>query len=101
MKSIRKKDFSNYWSKTSSYEVISDRIRQNFEGTKEDVVQMLSGESVDVNVTRYLNTMTSFGTRGDLFTYLIHLVHIPVGCFLSAYTMTKTQRPIHARLKSL
>ena len=76
VKSIRKKDFSNYWSKTSSYEVISDRIRQNFEGTKEDVVQMLSGESVDVNVTRYLNTMTSFGTRGDLFTYLIHLGYL-------------------------
>lgn len=76
VKSIQKNDFSNYWSKTSSYEVISDRIRQNFEGTREDVVQMLSGESVDVNVTRYLNTMTSFGTRGDLFTYLIHLGYL-------------------------
>ena len=98
VKSIRKKDFSNYWSKTSSYEVISDRIRQNFEGTKEDVVQMLSGESVDVNVTRYLNTMTSFGTRGDLFTYLIHLGYL---AYNREETMTKIQRLIHAKLKSL
>ena len=76
VKSVQKREFSSYWSKTSSYEVISDRIKQNFAGTKDDVIRMLSGESVDVNVTRYLNTMDSFGTRGDLFTYLIHLGYL-------------------------
>ena len=62
----------NYWAKTSSWKVIEDRIEQNFEGVRDDVVRMLSGESVDVNVRRYLNTMDSFETRGDAFTYLIH-----------------------------
>ena len=76
IKSVVKKDFANYWSKTSSYEVITDRIRQNFEGTKDDVIRMLAGESVDVNVTRFLNTMHSFVTRSDLFTYLIHLGYL-------------------------
>ena len=76
VKSVKKKDFANYWSKTSSYEVITDRIRQNFEGTKDDVIRMLAGESVDVNVTRFLNTMNSFVTRSDLFTYLIHLGYL-------------------------
>lgn len=37
---------------------------------------MLSGESVDVNVTRYMNTMTDFSTRSDAFTYLIHLGYL-------------------------
>ena len=74
--SIEDKTFDSYWSKTSSYEVITDRIRQNFEGTKDDVVRMLAGESVDVNVTRFLNTMNSFATRSDLFTYLIHLGYL-------------------------
>ena len=76
VKSIEKKDFANYWNKTSSYEVITDRIRQNFEGTKDDVIRMLAGESVDVNVLRFLNTMNSFVTRSDLFTYLIHLGYL-------------------------
>ena len=74
--SMEDKTFDSYWSKTSSYEAITDRIRQNFEGTKDDVIRMLAGESVDVNVTRFLNTMQSFVTRSDLFTYLIHLGYL-------------------------
>ena len=74
--SIEDRSFDSYWSKTSSYEVISERIQQNFEGTKDSVIKMLAGESVDVNVTRYLNTMNSFATRSDLFTYLIHLGYL-------------------------
>lgn len=73
---IEQKEFGSYWGKTSSYEVISDRIRMNFAGTKDAVIRMLAGEEVDVNVTRYLNTMTSFRTKDDLFTYLIHLGYL-------------------------
>ncbi|MBE6005713.1 MAG: AAA family ATPase [Sarcina sp.] len=76
VKAVRKKQFGSYWGKTSTYEAITERIRQDFEGTREEVVRMLSGESVDVNVTRYMNTMTSFTTRSDLFTYLIHLGYL-------------------------
>ena len=68
--------FSNYWGKTSSYRVISDRIEQNFAGTRDDVIRMVSGECVDVNVTRYMNTMDSFDTKSDLFTYLIHVGYL-------------------------
>ena len=76
VKSIRKRVFDSYWGKTSSYEVISDRIRQNFAGTREAVIQMLAGENIDVNVTSYLNTMNSFKTRNDAFTYLIHVGYL-------------------------
>ena len=73
---IEEKAFGSYWGKTSTYEAIAERIRQNFEGTRDDVVRMLAGESVDVNVTRFMNTMKSFHTRSDLFTYLIHLGYL-------------------------
>ena len=76
IKAIPRKVYGSYWGKTSSYEAIAERIRQNFEGTKEDVIRMLSGESIDVNVTRYMNTMDSFSTKSDLFTYLIHLGYL-------------------------
>ena len=76
IKSVRKREFGSYWGMTSSYEVISERIRQNFEGIKECVIRMLAGESIDVNVTHFLNTMTSFRTRDDLFTYLIHVGYL-------------------------
>ena len=76
VKSIQKKEFGSYWGKTSTYEAIAERIRANFEGTKEDVIKMISGESVDVNVTRYMNTMDSFNAKSDVFTYLIHLGYL-------------------------
>ena len=76
VKSILKKDFGSYWGKTSTYEAIAERIRANFEGTKEDVIKMLSGENIDVNVTRYMNTMNSFNSKSDVFTYLIHLGYL-------------------------
>ena len=76
VKSLLNEAVGNYWSKTSTYAVISDRIQENFEGTKDDVIKMISGESVPVNVTRYMNTMTDFSTRGDAFTYLIHLGYL-------------------------
>ena len=69
-------DFASYWGQTSSYEAISDRIEQNFSGIREDVVRLLSGENVDVNITRFLNTMNSFVTKDDVFTYLIHLGYL-------------------------
>ena len=66
----------SYWSKTSTYAVISDRIQENFEGTKDDVIKMIAGENVDVIVTTFMNTMTDFRTKDDVFTYLIHLGYL-------------------------
>ena len=68
--------FEGYWGKTSSYRVISDRISQNFKGIKDDVIRMLAGEEIDVNVTGYMNTMDSFYTKDDVFTYLLHVGYI-------------------------
>ena len=76
VKSIMHGECGNYWSKTSTYAVISDRIQQNFEGTKDDVIKMLAGESIDVNVLMYMNTMTDFHSKDDVFTYLIHLGYL-------------------------
>ena len=76
VKAVRKKKFGSYWGKTSTYKAISERIQQNFAGTRDSVIQMLAGEEVDVNVTRYMNTMTSFHTKDDLFTYLLHLGYL-------------------------
>lgn len=61
---------------TSTYDAIAERIRANFEGVREDVIKMIAGENADVNITRYMNTMDSFFTKSDIFTYLIHLGYL-------------------------
>ena len=50
VKSMRKKRLGSYWGQTSSYRVISDRIIENFAGTKDAVIRMLAGECVDVDI---------------------------------------------------
>lgn len=64
--------FDDYWGKTSTYLVVADMIGRNFGSTRDDVIRMLSGENIPVNVRTYLNTMTDFKTEDDVFTYLIH-----------------------------
>lgn len=76
IKAIDTKRFGNYWSQTSTYQAIADRLEQNFEGTKDSVIQMISGQSVDVKVTTYMNTMTDFSSSDDLLTYLIHIGYL-------------------------
>jgi len=69
-------EFISYWSKTSSYKVVAEKIRMNFAGTKEDVITMMGGDRVDVNVEKYDNTMTGFDSKDEVFTYLIHLGYL-------------------------
>ncbi len=74
--SMHDKKFSNYWGKTSSYRVISDRLEENYKGAKDAVIRMLAGEEVPVNVSQYLNTMDCFATLDDALTYLIHIGYL-------------------------
>lgn len=76
VKTMRNMSFGNYWSKTSSYEVISDRLKANFQGLKDDVVKMISGEKIDVDVGMYKNTMKDFVSKNDIYTYLMHLGYL-------------------------
>ena len=66
----------SYWGQTSSYAAISDRIRQNFAGTKEDVIRLLAGEEIEVDVHSFLNTMSDFTSRDDVLTYLLHIGYL-------------------------
>ena len=76
VKSILNRDFASYWGMTSSYEVISDRIQQNFAGTRDDVIRMISGERVEIDTGMYKNTVKDFVSKDDVFTYLIHLGYL-------------------------
>ena len=73
---IRNQEFESYWSVTGSFEALKDYILMDFEGIRQDVVAMISGGSVEVDVHSYLNTMDCFYSKDDVFTYLIHLGYL-------------------------
>ena len=68
--------FKSYWSATSSYKVVAEKLRMNFDGTKDAVIKMLGGGRVPVDVVGYRNYMTTFYNKDDVFTYLIHLGYL-------------------------
>ncbi len=68
--------FGSFWTQTGSYEALKQYILMNFEGIRDDVLTMIAGGSVSVNVTSFMNTMTDFHTKDDVFTYLIHLGYL-------------------------
>ncbi|MBR0092196.1 MAG: AAA family ATPase [Lachnospiraceae bacterium] len=76
VRSMQDGEYGSYWGQTSSYTVISDYVSRDFEGTREAVIRMLSGEQVDVDPESYLNTMTDFQNRNDVFTYLMHVGYL-------------------------
>ena len=69
-------EYGSYWTQTGSYEALKLYILMNFDGMKDDVVKMMGGGKAHVEVDSYLNTMTDFHGKDDVFTYLIHLGYL-------------------------
>lgn len=72
----RRRRCSNYWTSTETYEALKKYIDMDFEGLKEDIVQMLGGESVKVNTLGFQNDMRNFKTKDDILTLLIHIGYL-------------------------
>lgn len=65
-----------YWNKTETFEALRLYIDMNFEGLRDDVIAMLSGESVPVNADSFSNDMVTFANKDDVFTLLVHLGYL-------------------------
>lgn len=74
--SIEEHEFSNYWSQTETFESLQDYIDLNFVGLKEDIIAMISGEKCNVNIRTFQNDMTTFNSKDDVFTLLVHLGYL-------------------------
>ena len=68
--------FQSYWTQTSSYESIHSMIKMNFDGLKEAVLEMLSGNEVKMQTTSFQNDMVSFKNMDDVLTALVHLGYL-------------------------
>ena len=74
--SLLDRKYENYWSATETYEALQVYIDMNFDGLKDDVVKMLAGEYVSVNPNKFQNDMTTFQSKDDVLTLLIHLGYL-------------------------
>ncbi len=65
--------FQQYWATTGTYGDIDDLINMNFDGLREDIIKMLSGNRIPVNVSNGKNDLQSFKNKSEVITALIHL----------------------------
>ena len=68
--------FGTYWNRTETYEALKIYIQMNMDGLKDSVVEMLAGGSVRINTGTFSNDMTTFATKDDVLTLLVHLGYL-------------------------
>ena len=68
--------FGTYWNQTETDEALKIYIQMDMDGLKDSVVRMLAGESVPINIGTFSNDMTTFATKDDVLTLLVHLGYL-------------------------
>ena len=70
------RDFQSYWTGTETYEALKVYVDLNFDGLKEAVIKMLGNGRCRINTRKFQNDMTTFKTKDDVLTLLIHLGYL-------------------------
>lgn len=73
VRAISAKRFGQYWTVTGTYGNIDDLINKNFDGLRADIIRMLSGNRIPVNVSNGKNDLQFFKSKSEVITALIHL----------------------------
>ena len=76
VKAMRSGEIDNYWNETETYEALRQYIDWNFDGLKEEIAILMDGGKVQVDITGYQNDMTTFHSKDDILTMLIHLGYL-------------------------
>ena len=72
------KKFIIYWTKTETFESLQEYIDMNMEGLRDDIVKLIAGEDVIVDVSTFSNDMVTFHSKDDVLTLLIHLGYLAI-----------------------
>ena len=76
MRAINEEEYGSFWSTTGAYDSVKTYIQMNFDGLKDDIIRMLSGEHVYVDTTEFRNDMRVVKSKNDVLTVLIHLGYL-------------------------
>ena len=76
MQALRSRRCRSYWAATGAYDAVAHYIQMNYEGLKDDVVQMLAGERCAIDPTGFQNDMSVIHSKDDVLTVLVHLGYL-------------------------
>ena len=72
------KKYISYRTKTENFESLQEYIDMNMEGLRDDIVKLIAGEDVIVDVSTFSNDMVTFHSKDDALTLLIHLGYLAI-----------------------
>ncbi len=78
---IKYKRFKTYWTESETYESLTGYINMNMDGLKDAIIEMLGGGKVEIVTRRFQNDMTTFRSRDDVLTLLVHLGYLAYDSF--------------------
>lgn len=73
---LQRKSFQNYWNQTETYEALKLYIDMNYDGLKDAVINLLAGQHIYVETGTFQNDMTTFQSKDDILTLLVHLGYV-------------------------
>ncbi len=76
MHAIQEEEIQNYWTQTETFESLKRYIEMNLDGLRDDIILMLGGQRVQIDVSTFQNDITSFHNKDDVLTLLIHLGYL-------------------------
>lgn len=71
-------DFQSFWSQTGSFETVEWYINRDIHGLKQDIITMIAGSDLKVNVSSFRNDIDErmLKNKNDIITFLIHLGYL-------------------------
>ena len=76
METIVTGEYESHWQKTSASESLVSYINMDWDGLQEDIIKLISGEELYVNVRSFMNDFESFHSKDDVITLLVHLGYL-------------------------
>lgn len=73
---LTRKKFKSYWTRTETYEALKVYIDMNFDGLKDNIIKMLGGSRIKISTDTFQNDMTTFASKDDVLTLLVHLGYL-------------------------
>ena len=67
---------NDYWTRTETYEALRVYFKMNYDGLKDIVTNLLTGNRKKVDTSAFSNDMVTFETCDDILTLLVHLGYL-------------------------
>ena len=76
MQAIENNEFDSYWTESATARELLEYISKDYNGLSKTIAELIGGVEVKVDTTGFANDLTTFRSKNDVLTLLIHLGYL-------------------------